>query len=253
MFFKDWFENEPEVNFKNCKIIKLTEIPESRESIHDKLIETVIHNYSDPDRIKSYLKDEKYSNLERYINRRIPNVPIHRKGDFGEIFGTEHLKQVHGYVFPVTKLRVKFDADESLKKEDILGFFIEEGNITRICVGESKVRSNSDSSALNDAMNQLKKSYNPHPVLLKFFSDTVYGFDEELAEKIEDLMSIEVFSEVEKDNWIYYITGFKPRKFNIDNTSGELSNLFLVHVYFSDLNEFIDNVFDSCRGHYNKE
>lgn len=255
MFFKEWIKIEQGATVNNCEIIKLSEIPDTRESIYDELVKTVVNHYSHPRRIKRYLKDEKFSKLENYINNRIPTVSNHKLGDFGEIFGTEHLKQFYGYCFPVVKLRYKSKPNKSLDGEDILGFFIEDGEITRICVGESKVRSQSDSYVLEDALDQLKKSYNPHPILLKYYSDRIYennGYSDEFGEKIEDLMSPDVFIGIEKDNWIFYITGFLPRKFNVDNSSDELDNLVLVHMYFNNLNEFVEDIYKDCGGHYNK-
>lgn len=251
LFFKKWIEINDELSSGNCEIVKYSEIPESREKVYEKLTKTVIKHYSEPKRITKYLNNEKFSKLERYINNRLPTVSNHEKGDFGEILGTEHLIQFHNYTFPILKLRHKPKPNRSLEGEDILGFYIENDEITRICVGESKVRSSSDSDVLDDALDQLDKSYHPHPVLLEFLSDRVYSIDEELAEKIEDLTSEEVFNNTLKDNWIFYITGFKPREFKIK--PNELDNLVLVHIYLDDLNNFITTLFEDCRGYYHEE
>ena len=252
MFFEDWIKSEEEFTQGKCKIVKFSEIPNARENIYEELTETVINHYSEPRRVKKYLKDEKFSKLENYINERLPTAPNHEKGDFGEIFGTEHLKQIHNYTFPILKLKYKTKPNESLKGEDILGFYIEDDEITRICVGESKIRSNSDSKVIEDAFNQLEKAYKPHPVWIKFFSDQTYYFNEDLAEKIEDLISPEnMLNQIKKDNWIFYITGFRPKKFKTRDT--ELDNLILVNMYFEDLNEFISTLFKDCRGHYHEK
>lgn len=251
MFFKKWIELKEETSSKNCKIFKFDEISESREKIYDELTETVIKHYTEPRRINNYLNNEKFSKLENHINNRLPTVPSHEKGDFGEIIGTEHLKQFHNYKFPILKLRHKPKPNKSMEGEDILGFYIENNEITRICIGESKIRSDSDSYVLYDALDQLDKSYHPHPVLLKFFSDRVYDIDEELAEKIEDLTSEETFNKVIKDNWIFYITGFKPRKFNIK--PNELDNLILINLYLNDVGNFITTLFEDCRSYYHEK
>ncbi|WP_298500850.1 Hachiman antiphage defense system protein HamA [uncultured Methanobrevibacter sp.] len=251
MFFKDWIESEQDLSIQNCIVVKFNEIPDAREKIYEKLVERVIEHYTNPKRVNKYLKDEKFSKLENYINKRIPTDPIHEKGDFGEIFGTEHLKQFHNYTFPILKLRHKHKTNKSLEGEDIIGLYIENGEITRVCVGEAKVRTNSDSNVLGEAIDQLEKSYTLHPTMIKFFSDRVYEIDEELGDKIEDLMSIEFFEQIKKDSWIFFITGYKPRKFNIKNN--ELNNLFLINVYFEDLDEFIPALFEDCRGYYHEK
>lgn len=252
MFFKDWIELKEEFLQDNCKIFKFSEIPNAREKIYEELTETVINHYSEPKRVKNYLKNEKYSKLESYINNRLPTTPNHKKGDFGEIFGTEHLKQFHNYIFPILKLRHKPKPNKSLEGEDILGFYIEDDEITRICIGESKIRTRSDSKVIGDAFNQLEKSYNPHPILIKFISDRTYDIDEELAEKIEDLISPNsLFYQIKKDNWIFFITGFKPKKFKIK--PNKLDNCVLINMYFDDLNEFITTLFEDCRSYYHEE
>lgn len=251
MFFKDWIELTEETPIQNCKVLKYNEIPNSRKKVYNKLIEKVIEHYTDPKRIHNYLEDEKFSKLEKHINDSLPTSPNHEKGDFGEIFGTEHLNQFHNYTFPILKLRHKLKSNRSLEGEDILGFYIENDKITRICVGESKVRANSDSNVIKKAINQLEDSYNPHPVLIDFYSKRVYDVDEELAEKIEDLKSPEFFNQLKKDSWIFFITGFKPQKIEIKEN--ELDNLILVNMYLKDLNEFISTLFKDCRGYYHEK
>ncbi|MCQ2971904.1 MAG: DUF1837 domain-containing protein [archaeon] len=248
MFFKDWIKLEQESSINNCKVLRFSEIPDARKKIYLKLIERIIEHYSNPKRINNYLKERKFSKLENYINKRIPTDPIHEKGDFGEIFGTEYLKQFHNYTFPILKLRHKTKINKSLEGEDIIGFYIENDEITKICVGEAKVRSNSDSEAIVEAINQLEDSCTPHPIMIKFFSDRVYENDEELAEKIEDLLSPEFFNQIIKDSWIFFITGFKPRNFKIKDN--ELNNLVLINMHFEDLNKFVPTLFEDCRGYY---
>ena len=251
MFFKDWIESEPETYDDNCNILKFKEISNAREEIYEKLIKTVINHYTNPKRVQNYLNDEKFSRLEKYINDRFPSVSNHEKGDFGEIFGTEHLKQLHNYTFPILKLRHKLKNNRSLEGEDILGFYIEDDNIIGICIGESKVRSGSGSGVIDDAINQLEKSYNPHPVLINFYSERVYEFNEELGEKIEDLKKQSVFNQIIKENYIFYITDFKPKKFKIRQHG--LDNLTLINMYFEDLSEFIHSLFEDCRGYYHEK
>ena len=148
-------------------------------------------------------------------------------------------------------MRHKPKTNRSLEGEDIIGFYIENEEITRICVGEAKVRTNSDSEVIGEAIDQLEESYTLHPTMIKFFSDRVYEIDEELAEKIEDLMSPEFFDQIKKDSWIFFITGFKPRKFKIKDN--ELDNLILINMHFEDLNEFVPALFEDCRGYYHEE
>ena len=251
MFLKDWIESESESLIQNCKVLKYNEIPNAREKIYEELVERVIEHYTENERIKEYLEDEKYSKLEKHLNESLPTLPNQEKGDFGEIFGTEHLKQFHNYEFPILKLHHKLTPNRSLEGEDILGFYIENKEITRICVGESKVRARSNSKVIEEAIGQLEKSYNPHPVLINFFSKRVYEFDKELAEKIADLMSPEFFNQIKKDSWIFLITGNKPKSFKI--TDNELDNLILVNMYIDDLNEFVPALFEDCRGRYHEK
>lgn len=251
MFFKNWVKLTQELNHENCEIFQFEEIPKSRQKIYEQLVQRVISHYTDSKRIKKYLDNEKYSKLEDYINRRIPTKPIPMKGDFGEIYGIEHLKQLHNFKFPITKLLIKLKHNKSPEGEDILGFYIENNKITKICIGESKIRKHSNSTVLDEAIDQLEKSYNPHPVLLRFYSDSVYYFNEELSEQIEDLMSPEILNKVEKYNWIFYITGFRPRKFSIK--PNELDNLVVIHMYFDDLNDFITTLFEDCRSYYHEK
>lgn len=251
MFFKNWIQLKQKINHDNCDIFQFDEIPKSRQKIYEQLVQRIISHYTDSKRIKKYLDNEKYEKLEDYINRRIPTKSIPIKGDYGEIFGVEHLKQFHNYEFPITKLMIKLKLNKSLEGEDILGFYIENNKITKICVGEAKVRTRSNSTVLNDAIDQLENSYKPHPVLLKFYSDMIYPVNEELGDQIEDLMSTDILNNIEKSNWIFYITGFKPQKFNIK--PNELENLVLVNMCISDLNDFVTNLFEDCRSYYHEE
>lgn len=253
MFLKDWFEDESEIIDDNYDFIKLNEIPGSRKKIRDKLLETIIYHYTEPNRVADYLNNEKFSELESLINNRLPTNSDYKKGDFGEIFGTEHLKQFENYKFPILRLRYKPKANRPMEGEDILGFIIENDEIIKIAIGESKVRQNSDSAVLNQARDELFNSYNPHPILLKFYSDHLYLINKDLSDKIERLMSKENLDKIEKTHWIFYITGFQPRKYNLDNSSKNLKNLTLVNIYLEDISDFIINLYHDVGRYYDKK
>lgn len=249
-FDKKWIDVNIE-NKDNHTILKLNEKYDVRSEIKDDLIETIIEYYIPKERI-NHLKNEKFSDLENLINSSIPDKDHDkiRKGDFGEIISSEHLKQRHNYYFPYPKLTYNPNHNTSSKGDDILAFKINENNIISLCLGEVKVISKYSNTTLNNAYSQLESSYKPHPKSLNLIMNYMYNINDSLVFELEKLLVPEKFKSLRKDNWIFIISGNNPNKLEI-NKEINLDNLKIVSFPISDLNNFINELYDSCGEFYN--
>jgi len=238
-------------DYGNFRTIRLKEIEGSRESVKIHLISTIKDHFTRPQRIQNYIDSEKFERLASYISNRIPVKDSIRKGDFGEIISTEHLMQNYSYDFPVFKLRDKPNPDSSVPGEDILAFKINDNKIERLCVGEAKTYSRYAGIVVEEAHDRLKRAYKPHPTSLTFISDKLSEDPDTmaLAEEIEGLIGKLGKEKFPRDNWIFFITGNRPRDpfEKIKNEHEVVENLTIVNLHLPELSNFINELFDECR------
>ena len=250
-FDSHWLTINEDRDYGNFRTIRLEEIEGSRESVKVHLITTIKDHFSKPQRVQSYIDSEKFERLAIYISNRIPVNDTIRKGDFGEIIGTEHLDQKYKYNFPVFKLRSKSNPNSSMPGEDILAFRIKDKKIERLCVGEAKTYSRYAGIVVEEAHERLKKAYKPHPTSLAFISDKLSEDPDTmaLAEEIEDLIGRLGKENFPRDNWIFFITGNRPRDpfEKIRNESEVVENLTIVNLHLPMLSNFVNELFDECR------
>ena len=92
-----------------------------------------------------------------------------RRGDFGEAVTAEYLKDVAGYQVPISKLRYKISANQTLPGADCVAVKVSDGNLVEVAYVESKLRTSYDSSVAVDGALQLKKDAdNTAPEILTF-------------------------------------------------------------------------------------
>jgi len=246
-----WLTINEEIDYGKFRTIRLKEIDGSRESVKEYLIEAIKDHFSRPHRVQSYIDSEKFDRLATYISNRVPVKDTIRKGDFGEIIGSEHLDQHYNYDFPVFKLRSKSNPNSSMPGEDILAFRINENKIERLCVGEAKTYSRYAGIIVEEAHDRLKKAYKPRPTSLSFISDILSGDPDtfELAEEVEDLIGKLGKENFPRDNWIFFITGNRPRDpfEKIKIASKVVENLTIVNLHLPGLSDFVNELFDECR------
>lgn len=178
------------------------------------------------------------------MSEKIPDRETTRKGEFGEIFGTEFLKQKYDYCFPLNKLNKKDNKDVPAHGEDILGFKYENKEISCFCISECKTAKQYRTDILNDACDQLKKS-NINPKSLIRFHEELLNSNYELSIKIFEAM--QKLPNVQIDNWIFYI--IEKRSVGIFDEReclNSLENLKLIYFNFKDLTNFVNQLYNEC-------
>lgn len=244
-FYDDWINLEEKGNHE-YKFIELSEIEGSREIIAESLKKVIIKYYTVPTVFEHYgsQKTGKFDNLEFYLSKKIPSVEKTRKGEFGEIFGTEFLKQKFNFYFPVNKLNKKDNKDVPVHGEDILGFKCDGDEIIGLCICECKTAKNYSTVILNEACTQLIES-NINPKTLVKFHDELIDSNPIFAFKIFDVMKN--ILNIKKDNWIFYIIEnrsigiFKEKK-----CLNSLENLKLIYFNLKDMTDFVNKLYDDC-------
>lgn len=77
-----------------------------------------------------------------------------RKGDLGEVL-LGYLLEASGYVIPVRKMRSRISSDQSQPRIDVVAMRVANGEVTEVCMGESKLRTRLDLHAGTEAYAQL--------------------------------------------------------------------------------------------------
>src|SRR5262249_31733325 len=140
--------------------------------------------------------------------RRLPRNDRSRKGNFGEVVASEHLRQRHGYAMPVFKLRYADHPGLPMRGEDIIAFELADGRrIVTVCIGEAKVRLDAKGTEVMDAHTRLRQAYHPHPVALSLISTVLRDQNQhELADQVDELMEDHVRKKVVRHNWIFLVS-----------------------------------------------
>lgn len=251
----EWIELEEYFDNGEYSIYKLKEKENSRENIYSSLIKTVICYYIHPETIKYFLdKDDYFHNLEQIIYNHIPDIHHDRirKGDFGEIIASEHLKQKYGYYIPYIKLREKHQKNSSVWGDDILAFkFDEDDLLESLCIGESKVQNEFKNSIFKIAHNQLKESIRVKPKSLNLVVNKLAQEKNKYYPQIVRILNNEELSKIKFDSWIFVISGTPTRNISI-NEEELIENLSIVSFYLPNLEEFINEIYDGTGRYYEK-
>ena len=244
-FYDNWIAHKEKKNFDNYKVIELNEVENSRKKVEELLKKVIIKYYIVP-KVFEYHKSQvtdKFNSLEYYLSKKIPEVEKTRKGEFGEIFGTEFLKQKCDYHFPVNKLNKKENKDVPAHGEDILGFKYDDDKISRFCICECKTAKQYKTDVLKDACTQLKKS-NIDPKSLIRFHEELWESNQDLA--IEIFNAMQKIPDMQTDNWIFYIIERRSTGiFKEQECLNSLKNLKLVYFNLKDLTDFVNNLYDN--------
>lgn len=242
---------EPPGRFKK---LMLEEKANSRDSIKKALSDAILHHHMEPDEIKYCIDELGYSSLAE----RLPQKTLVTKkgkikkntvriGSFGEVIAAEHLCQYHGYKMPVYKLRHTINPKIALPGEDIIGFKItEDEKINTICLGEVKTLKSFASANVKEAHERLDKSYT-EPVTFYFISRELFKKGEaDLAKQVIQIVGKMGLKNFPTENWIFIITGNKPRNpFKpISEMSSVVNDLNVVSLHLQDLHDFIDETFE---------
>jgi len=115
-----------------------------------------------------------------------------RVGNLMEVLTCE-IAKTQGYVFPVLRLQLNPNPDESMRGDDVLGFrFPPDGDdYSAVLVGEAKFRKTYQKKAVEDAYEALSKGFRPFPHSMEFVA-TILTLRHEimLAEKVNNLRHI---------------------------------------------------------------
>lgn len=247
-----WLTTAPKeagaVKGKSRPTIDVTSLVESekvRPAITEPLLRAIYDHHIHPDRIRGALDRLGYRRAAQQLLDRLPKNDRTRKGNFGEVVASEHLRQRHGYAMPVFKLRYADHPGLPMRGEDIVAFVLDGRTIVVVCVGEAKVRSVAKGREVEDAHKRLHEAYHPHPVALSLISSVLHDRGEhELADQVDQLM--EKPKGVKRHNWIFLITQNDVAEpfAAIEAEENRVANLRCVHVRLDDLQAFVDGLFD---------
>jgi hypothetical protein len=224
---------------------------EERSEVHNQvkkpLSEVIIDHHVHEDELE-YLKTLGYGELAQGILDNLPIKDVVKTGNFGEVISSEHLRQRYGYEMPILKLRYMDIPDMPMRGEDIIAFKMDDNSIKTICVGEAKTLANYHSSKVKEAHKKLLDEYYLTPSSLSLITTILWSENPELAKKIKNLMANLGFKDFPRHNWIFIITGDKPKDpFKpINDLEDIVNNLYTVSIFVNDLSALIEEVYEMC-------
>lgn len=248
-FDKHWLLQQNAVAAGGFNSVEFREAKGTREAVQSPLLSALYDHHIHPERVAAVFQRLKYEKAADVLIKSLPKASSTRKGNFGEVVASEHLRQRHGYKMPVFKLRYSDNPQMPQRGEDIVAFEIDERQvILKICIGEAKVRNTHNKSAVRDAHRRLSEAYHPYPVALSLIITVLHDRrDHALADQVDVLIERLADGIFPRTNWIFVITENQPKDAfeAITEEPTVLENLTCVHVKLDSLDDLIDNLFDS--------
>jgi len=247
-----WLQENLIITKKDSRFnkFKLEEKNNTRDLIKKSLAKAILDHHTEPEEIKALTELLGYKILGKALSKRLPSKYIKTKkgkmkkntvriGNFGEVVAAEHLCQSHDYLMPVFKLRYDTSLLIALPGEDVIHFKISPK-------GEVKTLKSYRSDKVTEAYDRLLKAYSTDPVTLNFISRILIKERNHLGKQIMGIVEKIGLKDFPTENWIFIITGNKPRDpFKcISELSIDLENLNVVSLYLPNLPNFIDEIFD---------
>ena len=236
---------------RNAAYTSFTHLPHAeRAGLRDQIKEHLAAALLDHHIARGYLRAlrrRSFRKAAEYLTGRLPADDRTRTGNFGVVLASEHLRQRHGYEMPVFKLRFMDNPRMPMRGEDLVAFRLDRRRaIVALCIGESKALQEFDARQVADAHERLKLAYRPHPVSLLLISNILHEKGDSLADQIDVLLETLGTRPVRRENWIFIITGNRPRDpFSaIQGLPDIVDNLSCVDVQIKELNGLITELFD---------
>lgn len=245
-----WLESgDSSKGYNKFKHLPVKEKKGARESVKLALSKAVLDHHFHRERIKGALERLGFPEAAEFFSTCLPKKGNTRKGNFGEVVASEHLRQRYGYKMPVFKLRFMDNPDMPMRGEDIVAFEVAEDNrITAICLGEAKTLGSYNRSKVEEAHKRLFIAYHPYPVTLSLISNILHERgDHDLANQVDNILEILVSKPFRQHNWIFIITGDQPSDpFGfIEKIDTVVKNLTTVSLYLPQLSSFINEIFEN--------
>jgi len=185
---------------------------------------------------------------DRFLQARAGTRLTVRRGDFGEALAAQYLGEVEQYTIPVTKLRFKITANQTLPGTDCIAIKLQDDRLVEICYVESKLRKSLDLSVAVSGVTQLKQDADTAiPEILTFVARRLNEERSTLAEIVEEY----IFSRnIELDN--YKLLVFQERASwdekvlqNLDDEDMGLNPLGVYVAKIDDITGLSDNTFNA--------
>lgn len=250
-FDSHWLQPGREPTEANEKFdpVNFNEAEGIRYRVFPSLVAAVYDHHVHPARVSSKLRRLGYPRTAEALLESLPKSDRTRKGNFGEVVASEHLRQRHGLQMPVFKLRYADNPEMPQRGEDIVAFEIDvEHGIVSLCIGEAKVRITSDGAAVREAHERLSDAYHPYPVALSLIASVLHDQGaHDLADQVDELMEDLAGGNFPRTNWIFVITENQPRDaFKVLVEQEEVvENLRCIHIQLDDLGSFVTSLFES--------
>jgi hypothetical protein len=248
-FDRFWLRQKGSRRRKGFQAISLEEAEGSRTKIEGALLAALYDHHIHPHRVSGALRRLGYEKAAAVLLQHFPRADRTRKGNFGEVVASEHLRQRHGLQMPVFKLRYADNPQMPQRGEDIVAFEVDdEARIVTLCIGEAKVRITNSSAAIREAHDRLSDAYHPYPVALSLISSVLHeSGNHELGDQVDELMETMAQKRLPRQNWIFVITESQPSDtFKVlTEETGLVEDLMCVHIRLDDLGELVTSLFES--------
>jgi len=219
-----------------------------RGAIQPFLAEALHEHHTPRQKVAQVLAELGYAGAAEHFSHELPKANTTRKGNFGEVVASEHLRQRYDYSMPVFRLRYR-DSDLPMRGEDIVAFEVsDEGEVVRVIIGEAKAVKRFRRDTVTEAHERLNKAYQPRPKTLAMLSNILYERgDDALAAQIDRVSAVLPKRSFPCSHWIVLINETQPQDpFAVLAENGEvIDELNCIGVVLPQLTDLVDALFDA--------
>lgn len=179
--FADWCDcDHQEDGRKHFR--RLTERPDGRAAIADRLPDLVRSHYDDMERIADDIRELGFPGAAALLAERLPRSSRARSGELGEILATELVEEQLGFSVPVRRLRYKDGREMALRGDDFIGVRIDAAGNLYLLKGEAKSRANLAGATISEARAALSRDNGrPTATSLLFIADRLMEHEDDGA------------------------------------------------------------------------
>ena len=182
---KQWLQCKPRqpAPFPTFSVMDVAEHQLPADLVKAALARLLREERFDPQFLVAMARHLGRADLEQIIRTGLAHGQSARKGDFGEVLLGALLETFHGYTIPVRKMRSRVSGDQSQPRIDVVALRADNGRLTEVCLGESKLRTRADTGAAVAAHDQLaKERAEAFPDILVYVANRLFELQSPLFE-----------------------------------------------------------------------
>lgn len=251
--FEKWCDSTKESDNRKC-YWTYTERVGARDDVLKDVATVIRSHYGRLEHIAEDVERLGYEQAADILRQQMPQTPINRSGDLGEILATELVEEEVGLRVPVRRLRYKDGRDLPMRGDDFIGASFDESTQTlSLLKGEAKSRKVLGKRTVEEAREVLNRdSGRCTPGSLMFVANCLLESsdtdDNQLGRRLRDEVGQKLLSAEQITHMLFTLSGNgAPASLRDDFESVSTDrNHYIVNIHIRDHQDFIAAMYEEA-------